>query len=59
MYIIDYKKQLYKKFSNKELEYFLNNQIMKKRYIAISSSKKLAKAMQFIHRKDKKILTKA
>ena len=39
MYIIDYKKELVKKFKPKEMASFLNHEIIKSRYIAVANYK--------------------
>ena len=48
MYIIDYKKELVKSFTNKEMASFLNHEIIKSRYIAIADYKEARKVCRFI-----------
>ena len=48
MYIIDYKKELIKKFNAKEMASFLNHEIIKSRYIAIADYKEARKVCKFI-----------
>ena len=48
MYIIDYKKNLVKSFTNKEMASFLNNEIIKSRYIAATDYKEAKKVCRFI-----------
>jgi hypothetical protein len=49
MYIIDYKKELIKKFNAKEMASFLNHEIIKSRYIAIADYKEARKVCRFIY----------
>tara|TARA_R110001632_G_scaffold189245_1_gene309798 strand:+ start:3129 stop:3353 length:225 start_codon:yes stop_codon:yes gene_type:complete len=48
MYIIDYKKELIKKFTNKEMVSFLNHEIIKSRYIAVYNRKDAVKVLTTI-----------
>ena len=48
MYIIDYKKELVKKFKPKEMASFLNHEIIKSRYIAVANYKEAKKVCRFI-----------
>ena len=48
MYIIDYKKNLVKSFTNKEMANFLNHKIIKSRYIAAANYKEAKKVCRFI-----------
>lgn len=48
MYIIDYKKNLVKSFTNKEMASFLNHEIIKSRYIAVADYKEAKKVCRFI-----------
>ena len=48
MYIIDYKKNLVKNFTNKEMASFLNHEIIKSRYIAVADYKEVKKVCRFI-----------
>ena len=48
MYIIDYKKELVKSFTNKEMASFLNHEIIKSRYIVAADYKEAKKVCRFI-----------
>ena len=48
MYIIDYKKNLVKSFTNKEMASFLNHEIIKGRYIVASDYKEARMVCKFI-----------
>ena len=48
MYIIDYKKELVKKFKPKEMASFLNHEIIKSRYIAVANYKEARKVCRLI-----------
>ena len=48
MYIIDYKKELVKSFTNKEMASFLNHEIIKSRYIVAADYKEARKVCKFI-----------
>ena len=48
MYIIDYKKELVKSFTNKEMASFLNHEIIKSRYIVAADYKEAKKICRFI-----------
>ena len=48
MYVIDYKKELVKSFTNKEMASFLNHEIIKSRYIVASDYKEARKVCKFI-----------
>ena len=49
MYMIDYKKELVKKFKPKEMASFLNHEIIKSRYIAVANYKEVKKVCRFIY----------
>ena len=48
MYIIDYKKELVKSFTNKEMASFLNHEIIKGRYIVATNYREAKKVCKFI-----------
>ena len=48
MYIIDYKKELVKSFTNKEIASFLNHEIIKSRYIVAADYKEAKNVCRFI-----------
>ena len=48
MYIIDHTKQLVKQFNKKELAYFLNDKIIKKRYLACANKSDAKKCIRFM-----------
>jgi hypothetical protein len=48
MYIIDTKKDLVKKFTNKDLVNFLNHEVIKSRYIAVYDRKEVVKVLSFL-----------
>ena len=48
MYIIDHTKQLVKQFNKKELAYFLNDKIIKKRYLACANKSDAKKCIIFM-----------
>jgi len=48
MYIIDYKKELIRKFTNKEIVSFLNHQVIKDRYIAVYDRKEAVKVLSVL-----------
>jgi hypothetical protein len=48
MYIIDYKKELVKSFTNKEMASFLNHEIIKSRYIVAADYKEAKNVCRFI-----------
>jgi hypothetical protein len=48
MYIIDYKKELVKSFTNKEMASFLNHEVIKSRYIVAADYKEAKKVCRFI-----------
>ena len=48
MYIIDYKKELVKNFTNKEMASFLNHEVIKSRYIVAADYKEAKKVCRFI-----------
>ena len=48
MYIIDYKKELVKKFTNKEMVKFLNQEVIQTRYIAVYDRKEVCKVLSVL-----------
>ena len=48
MYIIDYKKELIRKFTNKEIVSFLNHEVIKDRYIAVYDRKEAVKVLSVL-----------
>ena len=48
MYIIDYKYELVKKFTNKEMVKFLNQEVIQNRYIAVYDRKEVVKVLSVL-----------
>jgi hypothetical protein len=48
MYIIDYKYELVKKFTNKEMVKFLNQEVIQNRYIAVYDRKEVKKVLSVL-----------
>ena len=48
MYIIDYKYELVKKFTNKEMVKFLNQKVIQNRYIAVYDRKEVVKVLSVL-----------
>ena len=48
MYIVDYKKELVKSFTHKEMASFLNHEVIKDRYIATADYKEARMVCKFI-----------
>jgi hypothetical protein len=57
MYIIDYKKELVKKFTNKEMVKFLNQEVIQTRYIAVYNRKEVVKVLSVLQRLPNKAKT--